>query len=320
MSTIEAIFEVWKETLATPEQMSLERRKKPKWEKKVGEVERARMWTYTQNNPTAWDWNQLMISKARCVKGQLERGKNGTLHIQAYVYFKDAKPKGYVLNQFRGAYVEAARSEKELMAYVWKDDETTIAGTKFLKGEEPNPGARIDMKEWAEAIVKGEKKVEDVAREAPGHFVRFHKGLEALENILRKDRTKGPEIHWLWGETGAGKTYHVFNKHGADNVYMKDDTRWWPNYKQEEAILIDDFDGWPYGDLKRLLDIYKLQVQTKGGYVKVNSPYIYITSEFPPEHWWKKGNQLKQITRRIRDSGGSIRELFRSDWTDDVVE
>lgn len=76
---------------------------------------------------------------------------------------------------------------------------------------------------------------------------------------------------------------------------------WWDGYEQQEAIIIDDFDGkWPYRDLLRLLDRYPYQGQYKGGYVKINSPYIYITCEYSPSFFWR-GNEFAQIHRRLSE-------------------
>jgi len=76
---------------------------------------------------------------------------------------------------------------------------------------------------------------------------------------------------------------------------------WWDGYEQQEAIIIDDFDGkWPYRDLLRLLDRYPYQGQFKGGYFKVNSPYIYITCEFAPSYFWQ-GNEYAQVFRRLKE-------------------
>jgi len=49
--------------------------------------------------------------------------------------------------------------------------------------------------------------------------------------------------------------------------------------------------------LLKLCDRYKYSGQVKGGFVKINSPFIFITCEFPPSHFWI-GNTLTQVLRR----------------------
>ena len=116
-------------------------------------------------------------------------------------------------------------------------------------------------------------------------------------NAVMKPRESPPEVIWRWGLAGTGKTRYCIEKHPSH--YIKDGTSWWDNYTQQEAIIIDDFDNnIPYRTLLRIIDRYSCQGQVKGSYVQINSPFIYITCEHPPEKYWSD-NELKQILRRI---------------------
>jgi len=132
----------------------------------------------------------------------------------------------------------------------------------------------------------------------PEEYIKYHKGIEAFKSSLYSHRTEAPIVEWRLGLAGTGKTREPFDKH-IDSVYIKDGTMWWDGYEQQEAIIVDDFDGhWPYRDFLRFLDRYPYQGQYKGGYHKINSKFLYITCEHPPEHFWS-GNELAQIKRRI---------------------
>lgn len=175
-------------------------------------------------------------------------------------------------------------------------------GNFVKKGTLSRPGTRSDLKEVAKSVLSG-ASIEEIAETHPVEFIKYNKGIEALRNTQMKHRTTKPHVEWLWGLTEVGKSRYCNEKHTSK--YFKDGTMWWNNYTQQEAIIIDDFDGkWPFRDLLRILDRYEYQGQTKGGYVKINSPYIYITCEFPPTKFWC-GNELDQIVRRI----DLIREL-----------
>jgi len=163
-------------------------------------------------------------------------------------------------------------------------------------GEIPQQGQRTDLEAVAVRVRDG-ASLQEVDAEFPALAVRYHRGLTEMRLRQMKDRDGPPEIVWLWGGTGTGKTREACQ----GSFYMKDGTKWWDGYEQQDRIVIDDFDGsWPFRDLLRLLDGYPYQGQTKGGYVKINSAQMFITCEFPPEHWWK-GTRLEQVERRIKE-------------------
>lgn len=182
-----------------------------------------------------------------------------------------------------------------------------------------NQGQRTDLIVLRDGI-KAKKTDEALLNELTS--LQSVKCINTVRGILMKHRTTKPKVIWRWGLSGLGKTRWIKDKHGEENCYIKDGTKWWEGYNQEEAIIIDDFDGkWPFRDFLRLLDYGRYQGEVKGGHVKINSPYIYITCEFPPEHFYEDltgigigmevggntrpllsqntDNTLKQVLRRI---------------------
>jgi len=228
-----------------------------------------------------------------CVGKEIGK-KKGVPHLQGFVYFVNAVRKTTVTSLLERAHWERMwGTAEEASDYCKKDRDFWEKGVLPLK-----QGKRTDLDEVAGQVRNGASLAE-IAEEAPGMFVRYSKGLTALKMTLMKDRTEMPDVSWLWGPSGAGKTRYAVEAH--DSFYMKDGTHWWDNYDGQKCIIIDDFDGkWPLRDLLRLLDRYPYQGQFKGGYVKINSPHIYITCEFPPDHFWS-GTELKQVLRRIRE-------------------
>jgi hypothetical protein len=112
-----------------------------------------------------------------------------------------------------------------------------------------------------------------------------------------------PTIYWFHGQAGSGKTREA-RQYCIDNdlsFYFKDNTQWWDGYRQQDAVIIDDFDhtSWNYRELLRVLDRYEHQVQIKGGYIPLNSRVIIITCEFHPSRLWN-GNTLFQVTRCLQ--------------------
>lgn len=190
------------------------------------------------------------------------------------------------------AHLEARKgSPKQASEYCKKE------GDFVEKGELPRQGTRSDLVEATKMALDPTIPLHEIAESEPTVYVRYHRGLEKLRSSLYKERTDPPSVEWLWGRTGVGKTRRAV-EHNA-SFYIKDATRWWDGYTQQHTIIIDDFDGsWPFRDLLRLLDRYPYQGQTKGGYVQINSPKIFITCDKPPNFFWEK-HELAQVMRRI---------------------
>lgn len=216
----------------------------------------------------------------------------GRPHLQGYMEFKTSKRFKTLKKLFPTMHLESRKGTRlEASDYCKK------VGKYYEDGEIKSQGKRNDLKNVCEAVKNGAKLFE-IAEEFPETFVKFTKGITALRSMKLTPRTDKPYIEWRWGLAGTGKTRYCVEKHS--NHYIKDGTQWWDNYDGQEAIIIDDFEAksWPYRDFLRLIDRYAYQGQFKGGYVNINSPYIYITCEHPPQFYWTD-NKLAQVVRRI---------------------
>jgi len=252
---------------------------------------RVRAWCFTLNNWTEEEREQVDKMKCRyMVYGYETCPTTGTPHLQGYFELENGRTLISLKKELPRANLGERRLSAEIASNYCKKE-----GNFVERGEISNQGKRTDLENLVDDI---KLPVSELAEKYPTTFIKFSKGIIALRDAQMKDRTEKPIVSWIWGLAGVGKTRFCVEKH-LDSHYIKDGTQWWNNYNQEDAIIIDDFDGrWPFRDLLRLLDRYKYSGQTKGGYVKVNSKHIYITCEFPPEKYWKD-NELAQVTRRL---------------------
>jgi len=255
---------------------------------------RHKAWVIVINNWTDSDLfgiKQLFNKVVYGICGK-EVGEKGTPHLQAYAHLKDALDLNTMKKYLpRAKLINADGNDFQNRTYCSKD------GDFFEVGTPSEQGKRNDISELAQKIKNNELSLEDIMFDYPVLYMKYSRSIEKMLNAVLVPRTTAPAVFWRWGLAGTGKSRYCIEKH--PNHYIKDNTLWWDGYKQDEAVIIDDFDNKiPFRVLLRMLDRYKYPCQIKGGYTQLNSPFIYITCEYPPEHFWS-GNELEQITRRL---------------------
>lgn len=307
---------------------------------------RVRGWCFTLNNYTPNDVNEAkaLANEFEYVVFGKERGEQKeTPHLQGFLHADNARRGSAMRKIFNdrahweaqsGTFLEAANYCKKgaqpkaewtsFKPVGWKGPNFGKDADVFEAGKACEQGERTDLEKVCKMIIEGHS-LDDIATKAPKVFVRNVKGLAALRatRFTDRDPNKPPTIIWRYGAAGVGKTRKPIENHKS--YFIKDGTMWWDRYEQQEAIIVDDFDGkWPYRDFLRFLDRYPYQGQFKGGYVAVNSPFVYITCEHPPEFFWgpnariarpdgsaNSQNELDQILRRIN----RIEHVVRADTT-----
>jgi len=75
-----------------------------------------------------------------------------------------------------------------------------------------------------------------------------------------------PQVIWLWGKTGTGKTRTAVSL--LPDAYFKSNGggKWWPNYDGEEDVIIDDLRSatYPFLELLGMTDRYPYTIEDKG--------------------------------------------------------
>lgn len=262
-------------------------------------MSRKRNWVFTINNYTVDDISACDKIKCGYIIYGREVGENGTPHLQGYIEFENGKSMTSVVKLLGGrCHVEARRgSASQASEYCKKD------GNFTERGEISKQGERSDLTELA-TLVK-DRGVEGVVEEMPEMIIRYAKGIEKLAELYLKPRTTKPRVVWLWGKSGVGKSRTAFSVESQETCYSWNQTKWWNGYHQQSRLVIDDFSHDTNNDaefryLLKLLDRYPMQVETKGGMVQLNSQEIYITCEFPPDHFYDPDtNKYNQLVRRI---------------------
>lgn len=145
------------------------------------------------NNPVqSIDWPLDRVSYAVYQK---EKGDNGTEHYQGYVEFKMIMRLPGLKKLLPTAHWEPrAGTQEQARNYCMKDD-TRIEGPWEL-GELKAQGKRCDLDEAYKLVKEGGAK--RVAQEMPTVYIKFHRGLHALEAALDEPEKEDDFIPRPW--------------------------------------------------------------------------------------------------------------------------
>lgn len=128
-------------------------------------------------------------------------------------------------------------------------------------------------------------------------------------NVLRRcgpvpGRPK-PHRVVIVGPPGVGKTtlaLHLIEEGGFSESYISQSNgKWWDQYVDQQAILLDEFRGWlPRQDWLKLNDVTPFYVERKGDGVHLQPKLIVTVSNYMPDTWWENMSaQWDAVTRRI---------------------
>lgn len=259
---------------------------------------RSRSWCYTCNNYTDDDISTLedvaSITTYLCY-GKEVAPTTKTKHIQGYLHFENAKSFSKVQKLLpKGSHIEVAKGNPlENKDYCSKEGDFKEFGTL------PTQGKRNDILEIKEQITAGGgmDKIIEIASN--------YQSLKTAELLLKYKESKRnwkPHVVWIYGESGRGKTRHVYDE--CPDVYRKSNStgKWWEGYDAHENVLIDDLKDnscQMYSTLLELLDRYDTRVESKGGSRQFLARKIYVTSISHPKDLFFQFGDAKELLRRI---------------------
>jgi len=266
-------------------------------------MERSRNFCFTLNNYTidevetvkGWDCKYIIFGK--------EVGATGTQHLQGYVSFQNAKTLGALKKYSARAHWEIARgTPKQASEYCEKDGDVFEKGTRPLSQVEKGDG---EKERWASALKAVEEgRLEDVDPQILcSHLKQIEYAVDRIAQNKRKIETLSGDFEheWFVGPSGCGKSKRARDEN--PEAYIKDpQERWWDGYKQEEVVIIDDFDKFQVkqgGDMKRWSDRYAFRAPVKGGYMLVRPRKIIVTSQYRPDQIWTDEETLTAVNRRF---------------------
>jgi len=265
---------------------------------------RYRGWCFTINNYTDEDIQQCKDlgdkSGVRYIIFGKEVGKEGTPHLQGFVWYYNKVPMKDVKNEMPRAHLEGARgSAGSNKKYCSKD------GVIYEKGEGPAQGRRTDLIKIKKMAQEG-RPLADVIWECD--TLMQMNAAEKLYKYLPMPKRIKPVVTWIWGPTNTHKTTMAIRMMGCeekDYWISPPGLRWWEGYIGQKNVVLDELR--PHfckpADFLRYIDEYPVRVETKGSSTWLRAEKIVITSCFRPEQiWdWENDGSVKQLLRRIHN-------------------
>ncbi len=227
-------------------------------------------------------------------------GSLGRDHLQGYVMFKGQKTlkAAQVALGFPTCHMEARKAPKisDAVNYCKKDDTRRPGCMWHEVGTQPmDTGVKRTLRDACElAKTSGVKRV---AMDMPEEYVRYHAGLGKLANIAAEDNLpewRDVNVIVVVGDSGCGKSWFAEHYDNRDDTYPMSDSDpvWVDGYWGQRTIVIEEMDAqMPFRFLLRLLDGYRINMPTKGGFIWGEHTTIIITSNTPPDRWYNDGFQ-----------------------------
>lgn len=258
---------------------------------------------FTWNNPPEDGIEQLASrfpTRSYMVVGR-EVGDSGTPHLQGYVEFKNPAKASTLKRSFPAIHFEKRMGTCGQAADYCKKEDTEA----YEEGKISSQGQRSDLTAVAKAIVDEGASFRDIAAEFPSN--NAHRTALTLLTYYERPRKFKPEVFWLYGAAGVGKSRmaqeiaHTLTGDMTDVYTITETAKWWDGYDNHKVVILDeissDFCSWKR--ILTLLDRYECRVEVKGGYRQLRSRYMIVTSSYAPQECWDTQEDTNQLMRRI---------------------
>lgn len=254
-----------------------------------------RNFVFTLNNPLTngglelCDW---LEKKCTYVIIGCERGTNGTFHWQGYAELRSPCRLTTLCGDGRKWHVEQRRGTQQQAVDYSKKDANYITHGKLRE-----QGRRGDLDRTRSLAHEGGMRA--VCMVASLQQIRV---AEKYLQYCEEPRDWKPEVIWLIGPSGSGKSRMARKLLGEDVFTKNTGHKWWDGYDGHEDVIIDDFrdSWWPITYMLALLDRYEFQVENKGGMRQMRARRMVITSIHGPDAMYRgTGECQHQLARRV---------------------
>lgn len=257
-------------------------------------------------------WEELPDKLQYLAFGQETCPTTGRLHYQAWAYAVTPMRLTQWKKIFTGDHIEAMKG-----TFAQNDRYCSKENTLTTYGEKPmGNGKKRKLAELVEAVTAGADAGTSLMTivmesEQKDTFVQYHGGISKLHamavnyKLSKVDKNFAPEVIYVYGEPGSGKSRWV--REQDPDVYdipQDDSYKWKDGYSGQDAVVYENVSVNNIKNPERLLkeiDRYFIQVSIKGGFTGWRPKRIYITTVYQLEHFAEQVGFSKpsEFTRRI---------------------
>ena len=304
----------------------------------------SRKFLLTINNPeSAGMTHEEIIDRAQkfnpdyfCMADEI--GASGTYHTHVYLYSESPMRFETVKKRFPTAHIDkAAGSSRSNRDYIRKEGkwantdkaDTRVEGSFKEFGTIPDESEEKAprMARLMKHIQEGLSNVE-ILQIDPSYGFKIRE-MDQLRQQLLNDKyireNRKVTVHYIYGDSGTGKTRSIFEKHPATDIcritsYPPRGNVLFDSYKGQPVLVFEEFHSQiSISDMLNFLDIYPVMLPAR--YYDRVACYteVYITSNIPLEEQYPEIQKCKLETwkaflRRIHTvtefrKGGIIREV-----------
>ena len=256
--------------------------------------EKARNWLCTLNNPGEITLATVHeLTKATYTVGQLEKGENGTLHLQFFQNFKIPVRLAHYKKALPAAHCEPAIGDKA-REYCQKTESRVEGPWEYGV----KPLQRNSKADWEEVYLNAKRgRIEDIPADIR---VRCYSQLKKIEKdhlvVKDCDRLRGV---WIYGPAGTGKSRSA--RRDYPDAYPKLCNKWWDGYQGQKNVIMDDI-GPEHKVLAQQLKIwsdrYGCILETKGGALTSSYENFVVTSQYSIDEIFGEDKKTVEALKR----------------------
>lgn len=264
-------------------------------------MNKSRAYAFTLNNYTTENYNKIIdiLQDARYGIVGKEVAETGTPHLQGYIYFANQRSFDGVKRLLpHGTHIEKAKGNAEQNKnYCSKERDFEEFGDCPVSNQRKG---QIEKERWENARTFA--KADELDKIDPQIYVSKYSNLKKIaeDNQKMPDDLEDVTGVWYYGPPGTGKSHTA--RANFPGAYIKNQNKWWDGYKNQEHVIIDDFDCASLGHhLKIWADRYAFSGEIKGGTKVIRPKTIVVTSNYHiDEINWANGQMRDAVKRRFK--------------------